>query len=51
MYFFKSVDGCPEDVYEIVNGKVNAGNIEACLECAAYNRDKLYDAILDHCSW
>jgi len=29
------VDVCPEDVYEIVDGKVNANNIAACSECAA----------------
>ena len=45
------VDVCPEDVYEIVDGKVNADNIGACTECAACDAVCPTDALLDHCSW
>ena len=45
------VDVCPEEVYEIVNGKVIADNIAACTECAACDGVCPTEAILDHCSW
>ncbi|MHA1971863.1 MAG: ATP-binding protein [Candidatus Hodarchaeales archaeon] len=45
------VEVCPEDCYEVVNGKVNAKNIGACIECAACDGVCPNDAILDHCSW
>jgi len=30
------VDVCPEDVYEIVDGKVTASNIGDCSECLSF---------------
>ena len=45
------VDVCPEDVYEVVNGKVKADKIGACIECAACDGVCPNDAILDQCSW
>lgn len=45
------VDVCPEDVYEIVGGKVTVPNIGDCSECAACDGVCPNDAILDHCSW
>lgn len=45
------VDVCPEDVYEIVEGKVTVPNIGDCSECAACDGVCPNDAILDHCSW
>lgn len=29
------VDVCPSDVFEIVDGKATAPNIDACVECCA----------------
>ena len=45
------VDVCPEEVYEVVEGKVIADNIGACSECAACDGVCPHDAILDHSAW
>ena len=45
------VDTCPADVYEIVEGKVQADNIGECIECAACDGVCPTDAILDHWAW
>jgi len=45
------VDVCPEDCYEIIEGKVNAENIGSCIECAACDGVCPNDAIINHCSW
>ena len=45
------VDVCPEDVYVLIDGKVNADNIAACIECAACDAVCPNDALIDHCSW
>ena len=45
------VDVCPEDCYAIVDKKVNANNIGACIECAACDGVCPNDAILDQNSW
>ncbi len=29
------VDVCPSDVYEIVDGKATASNVEECIECCS----------------
>ena len=45
------VDVCPEECYEVVDGKVNANNIGACIECAACDGVCPNDALLDQNSW
>jgi len=45
------VSVCPSDVYEIVNGKVNADNIGECIECGACQDVCPTNAILKHWAW
>ena len=45
------VEVCPADVYDIVDGKVNADNIGECIECGACEDTCPNDAILKHWAW
>ena len=45
------VDVCPSDVYQVVDGKVNAENIALCVECGACEDVCPYQAILSHWAW
>ncbi|MFX0139124.1 MAG: ferredoxin family protein [Candidatus Hodarchaeota archaeon] len=42
---------CPSEVYEIIDGKVNAENIAECIECGACQDTCPYYAILSHAAW
>jgi len=41
----------PTDVYEVVDGKLNANRIENCIECGLCEGVCPTEAILRHCSW
>jgi NAD-dependent dihydropyrimidine dehydrogenase PreA subunit len=45
------VNVCPAEVYIIINGKVNAENIGACIQCGACQDTCPYNAILNHFAW
>ena len=45
------VSVCPSDVYEIVDGKVNADNIGECIECGACQDVCPTNTILKHWAW
>ena len=45
------VDVCPEAVYKIIDGKVNAKNIGACTECGACDGICPHNAIKEHYAW
>ena len=45
------VNVCPVEVYDIINGKVNADNIFGCIECGACQDTCPYDAIVKHWAW
>ena len=45
------VDVCPAQVYDIIDGKVNAEDIAECIECGACQDVCPYDAILRHSVW
>ena len=45
------VDICPVEVYEIIDGKVNAENIADCIQCGACQDTCPYNAILNHFVW
>lgn len=45
------VSVCPAEVYEIIDGKVNADNISECIECGACQDTCPYNAILSHAAW
>lgn len=45
------VSVCPAEVYEIIDGKVDADNISECIECGACQDTCPYNAILDHAAW
>jgi NAD-dependent dihydropyrimidine dehydrogenase PreA subunit len=42
---------CPSSVYEIFDGKINAENIGACIECGACQGTCPHNAILKHWAW
>jgi len=42
---------CPVEVYEIIDGKVNAENIIDCIECGACQDTCPYGAIVKHWAW
>ena len=44
-------DVCPADVYQVVDGKVEAGNIGECVECGACQEECPSNAILRHWAW
>ncbi len=45
------VNGCPADVYKVINGKVNAQNIGECIECGTCQYRCPFKAILKHAAW
>lgn len=45
------VNVCPAEVYDIIDGKVNAENIIECIECGACQDTCPYFAILNHFAW
>lgn len=45
------VDVCPSEVYEIVDGKVQAERIADCVGCGACEGVCPTDAILKHWAW
>lgn len=45
------IDVCPAEVYELVDGKVVADNIEACTDCLACQEVCPTNAILNHSAW
>ena len=45
------VDVCPADVYQVVDGKVQAENIAECVECGACRDVCPNNAILRHWAW
>lgn len=45
------VEICPADVYEIVDGKVQAERIGDCVECGACEGVCPVDALLKHWAW
>lgn len=45
------VDVCPAEVYEVVDGVVQAGNIGECVECGSCEDACPNDAILGHFAW
>lgn len=45
------VSVCPAEVYEVINGKVDAENIGECIECGACQDTCPFNAILKHTSW
>lgn len=45
------VDVCPVNVYEIIDGKVDASNIGNCIACIACQDACPNDAILEHHAW
>ena len=42
---------CPVEVYELVDEKVNADNIEECISCGACEGVCPNKAILNHWAW
>ena len=45
------VSVCPAEVYEVINGKVDAENIGGCIECGACQDTCPFNAILKHAAW
>jgi NAD-dependent dihydropyrimidine dehydrogenase PreA subunit len=45
------VDVCPAQVYDIIDGKVDAEDIAECIECGACQDACPYNAILNHSTW
>jgi NAD-dependent dihydropyrimidine dehydrogenase PreA subunit len=45
------INVCPEEVYDLVDGKVIADNIGACTECMACQDVCPTGAILRHSAW
>lgn len=45
------VNVCPVNVYELIDGKVVADNINDCIECLACEGICPYNAILIHSAW
>ena len=45
------VEICPAQVYDIIDGKVNADDIAECIECGACQGTCPYEAILNHSAW
>ena len=45
------VDICPVDVYELIDGKVDATNIGECTDCLACQDICPTNAILNHSAW
>ena len=42
---------CPVNVYKVVNGIVDASNIEECISCAACQDACMQKTILKHHAW
>ena len=45
------VEVCPAQVYDIIDGKVDADDIKDCIECGACQGACPYEAILNHFAW
>jgi len=45
------VEVCPAQVYDIIDGKVNADDISECIQCGACQNACPYEAILNHFAW
>ena len=45
------VEVCPAQVYDILDGKVDADDIAECIECGACEGACPYEAILTHSAW
>ncbi|MFX1570261.1 MAG: 4Fe-4S binding protein [Promethearchaeota archaeon] len=42
---------CPAQVYQVINGKVNAEKIGECIECGTCQRACPFKAIISHWAW
>ena len=45
------VEICPVEVFDIVDGIINANNIGDCIDCMACQDICPYDAIMNHSAW